>query len=59
MCSKMMIAKSFSLMVRAGSLAVLRALSDATTMIPLGQIEKLVRQARAIHDLVRIQESGE
>ena len=36
-----------------------RALSDATTMIPLDRIEKLIRQASAIHDLVRIQEPGQ
>lgn len=35
-------AKSFSLMVRAGSLAVLQALSDATTMMAEGEVLQLV-----------------
>jgi octaprenyl-diphosphate synthase len=35
-------AKSFSLMVRAGDLNVLRALSDATTMMAEGEVQQLI-----------------
>ncbi len=35
-------AKSFSLMVRAGDLNILRALSDATTMMAEGEVQQLI-----------------